>query len=117
MSFNRITLVGNLGKDPEINFTQNGVAVCNFTMATNEKRKDKNGRDVEIVTWFRITLWGRQAEIAEAHLKKGRSVFIEGRMRVEDWVDRDGAPRYTVEVHATDMQFLGDGGGSAQAPK
>lgn len=107
MSFNRIQLVGNLGRNPETHYTSKGMAVCNFTLATNEKRKDKNGQERTVTTWFRVTLWGRQAEIAQAHLVKGRQVFIEGRMRVEDWTDRDGAARYTVEVHGTGMQFVG----------
>lgn len=109
MSFNRITLVGNLGRDPEIKYTQQGTPVCNFTMATNEKRKDSKGVEQDVVTWFRVTLWGRLAETASAHLSKGRAVYIEGRLRVDEWVDREKKARYTLEVHGTDMQFLGDG--------
>jgi single-strand DNA-binding protein len=107
MSFNKITVVGNLGRDPELRYTPQGNAVCNFSMATNEKRRDKSGESQDITTWFRITLWGKQAENASKYLTKGSSVYIEGRLRVEEWSDRDGKSRYTLDVHATDMQFIG----------
>ena len=107
MSFNKIIIVGNLGRDPELRYTPQGTPVCSFTMATNERRKDRNGEMQDQTTWFRITLWGRQAETASQYLAKGRSVYIEGRLRVEEWNDRDGRQRYTLEVHATDMQFIG----------
>lgn len=119
MSFNKITLVGNLGRDPELRYTPQGTPVCNFTMATNERRKDKTGEFQDQTTWFRVTLWGRQAETASQYLAKGRPVYIEGRLRVEEWNDRDGKQRYTLEVHATDMQFIGGRGeeqGQGQAP-
>ena len=107
MSFNRIILVGNLGRDPELRYTPQGTPVCSFSMATNERRKDKSGEMQDQTTWFRVTLWGRQAETASQYLTKGRPVYIEGRLRVEEWTDRDGKPRQTLEVHATDMQFIG----------
>ncbi len=110
MSFNKITVVGNLGRDPELRYTPQGNAVCNFSMATNEKRRDKSGEFQDVTTWFRITLWGKQAENASKFLTKGSSVYIEGRLRVEEWSDRDGKNRYTLDVHATDMQFLGGKG-------
>jgi single-strand DNA-binding protein len=109
MSFNKITLVGNLGRDPELRYTAQGTPVCSFSMATNERRKDKTGEMQDVTTWFRVTLWGRQAETASQYLTKGRPVYIEGRLRVEEWTDRDGKPRYTLEVNATDMQFIGGG--------
>jgi single-strand DNA-binding protein len=109
MSFNKIILVGNLGRDPELRYTPQGTPVCSFTMATNEKRKDRTGETQDFTTWFRVTLWGRQAETASQYLTKGRPVYIEGRLRVEEWTDRDGKPRYTLEVQATDMQFIGGG--------
>jgi single-strand DNA-binding protein len=115
MSFNRIILVGNLGRDPELKYTTQGTPVCNFTMATNEKRKDKAGEMQDVTTWFRVTLWGRQAETASQYLTKGRPVYIEGRLRVDEWTDRDSKARYTLEVHATDMQFIG-GGRSEDSP-
>lgn len=115
MSFNRIILVGNLGRDPELRYTPQGTPVCSFTLATNEKRKDRAGEAQDITTWFRVTLWGRQAETASQYLMKGRPVYIEGRLRLEEWTDRDGKPRYTLEVHGTDMQFIGTGRGADES--
>ena len=109
MSFNKITIVGNLGRDPELRYTPQGTAVCNFSMATNEKRRDKSGDFQDITTWFRITLWGRQAENASKYLQKGSSVYIEGRLKLDEWTDRDGNTRQTLDVTATDMQFLSGG--------
>lgn len=117
MSFNKITLVGNLGRDPELRYTPQGTAVCNFSIATNEKRKDKTGDLQDVTTWFRVTLWNKQAENAAKYLTKGSQIYIEGRLRVEEWTDRDGKGRFTLEVQATDMQFIGSrgesGGGGA----
>jgi single-strand DNA-binding protein len=107
MSFNKVILVGNLGRDPELRYTPQGTPVCSFSMATNERRKDKSGEMQDQTTWFRVTLWGRQAETASQYLTKGRPVYIEGRLRVEEWTDRDGKARHTLEVHGTDMQFIG----------
>ncbi|HKP47891.1 MAG TPA: single-stranded DNA-binding protein, partial [Pyrinomonadaceae bacterium] len=99
MSFNKVILVGNLGRDPELRYTPQGTPVCSFSMATNERRKDKTGEMQDHTTWFRVTLWGRQAETASQYLSKGRPVYIEGRLRVEEWTDRDGKQRHTLEVH------------------
>jgi single-strand DNA-binding protein len=107
MSFNKIILVGNLGRDPELRYTPQGTPVCTFSMATNERRKDKSGEMQDQTTWFRVTLWNRQAETAAQYLQKGRPVYIEGRLRVEEYTDRDGKPRHSLEVNATDMQFIG----------
>ena len=107
MSFNKIILVGNLGKDPELRYTPQGTAVCSFSLATNEKRRDKSGEFQNIATWFKVTLWGNQAETASKYLSKGRPIYIEGRLRIEEWTDRDGNNRQSLEVNATDMQFLG----------
>lgn len=109
MSFNKIILVGNLGKDPELRYTPQGKAVCSFSMATNEKRRDKAGELQDVTTWFKITLWGNQAENASKYLSKGRPVYIEGRLRIEEWTDRDNNNRYTLDVQATDMQFISAG--------
>jgi single-strand DNA-binding protein len=119
MSFNKIILVGNLGRDPELRYTPQGTPVCSFTMATNEKRKDRSGENQDVTTWFRVTFWGRQAETASQFLTKGKPIYVEGRLRIEEWNDRDGKPRYTLEVHATDMQFIGqrtDEPGAATSP-
>ena len=121
MSFNKIIVVGNLGRDPELRYTPQGNAVCNFSMATNEKRRGRDGDMQDVTTWFRITLWGKQAENASKYLTKGSPVYIEGRLRVEEWSDRDGKSRYTLDVHATDMQFISSrgeemsGGAASQA--
>lgn len=109
MSFNKITLVGNLGRDPELRYTPQGTAVCDFTMATNEKRRDKSGEMQNVATWFKVTLWGKTAENAAKYLTKGSAVYIEGRLGVDDWTDRDGNNRYTLVVHGTDMHFLSGG--------
>jgi single-strand DNA-binding protein len=106
MSFNKITIVGNLGRDPELRYTPQGTAVCSFTMATNEKRKDKNGMQQDFTTWFRVTVWGKQAETVSKYLTKGRSVYVEGRLHIEEWQDKDGKQRYTLEVNGTDVHFI-----------
>jgi single-strand DNA-binding protein len=114
MSFNKIIIVGNLGKDPDLRYTPQGIAVCSFSMATNEKRKDKTGELQDITTWFKVTLWRQQAENAAKYLTKGSPVYIEGRLKIEEWTDRENNNRYTLDVQATDMQFIssrGEGGG------
>jgi single-strand DNA-binding protein len=110
-SFNKIVIVGYLGKDPELRYTPQGMAVCNISLATSEKRKEpRTGESQDITTWFKVTLWGRQAEVANQYLSKGKQVYIEGRLRQEDWTDRDGAKRTSLVVNATDMQLLGTKG-------
>lgn len=99
-----------MGRDPELRYTPQGTAVCNFSMATSEKRRDKAGEWQDLTTWFRVTLWGKQGENAAKYLTKGSQVYIEGRLRIEEWQDRDGKDRYTIEVNGSDMQFLGGGG-------
>ena len=107
MSFNKIILVGNLGRDPELRYTPQGTPVCNFSMATTERRKDKSGEMQDHTIWFRVTLFNRLAENASQYLHKGKQVYIEGRLRTEEWTDRDGKPRTTLEVTATEMHFIG----------
>lgn len=109
MSFNKIIIIGNLGKDPELRYTPQGTAVCNFSMATNEKRRDKSGDLQDITTWFRITLWNKQAETASKYLQKGTQVYIEGRLKLDEWTDKDGNVRQTLDVTGTDMQFISSG--------
>lgn len=105
-SFNKIVIVGYLGRDPEIRYTPQGTAVCNISIATTEKRKGKEGDAQDVTTWFRVTLWGRQAEVANQYLTKGKQVYIEGRLRQDEYTDREGNRRQTLEVTATDLQFL-----------
>jgi len=110
MSFNKIIIVGNLGRDPELRYTPQGVAVCDFSMATNDKKRDKSGEMQEVATWFRVTLWRNQAENAAKYLKKGSQVYIEGRLSQEEWTDRDGNNRQTLSVQASEMHFIGSRG-------
>jgi single-strand DNA-binding protein len=114
MSFNKIILVGNLGRDPELRYTPQGIAVCNFSLATNEKKRDKAGEMQDVTTWFRVTLWRQQAENASKYLSKGSPVYVEGRLHVEEWTDRDGNNRYTLEVQGTEMHFLSGGSRSEE---
>ncbi|HJQ98423.1 MAG TPA: single-stranded DNA-binding protein [Candidatus Polarisedimenticolaceae bacterium] len=106
-SVNKVILIGNLGRDPEVRFTQGGTPVANFTMATTERWNDPSGEKKEKTEWHRIVVWGKQAEIAAEYLKKGRSVYIEGSLQTREWTDRDGNKRYTTEVRAQRLQFLG----------
>jgi single-strand DNA-binding protein len=117
-SVNKVILIGNLGRDPEVRFTQGGTPVANFTMATTERWNDPSGEKKEKTEWHRIVVWGKQAEIAAEYLKKGRSVYIEGSLQTREWTDRDGNKRYTTEVRTQRLQFLGrpdDRGGSPSA--
>jgi len=107
MSFNKIIIVGHLGRDPELRYTAQGTPVCSFSMATTERRKDRSGEAQDHTVWFRVTLWNRLAETASQYLQKGKQVYIEGRLRVEEFTDREGRPRQSLEVNATDMQFIG----------
>src|SRR5262247_4017603 len=107
MSFNKITIVGYLGRDPELRYTPQGTAVCNMSIATTEKRRDARGETEEHTIWFRVTAWGRQAELAAEYLAKGKQVYVEGRLRIEEYTDRDGNLRTSPEVNANDIQFLG----------
>lgn len=118
MSFNKCIIVGNLGKDPELRYTPNNTAVANLSVATTEKKRSSDGEFENVTTWFRVTLWGKQAENAAKYLTKGSPVYLEGRLRVEEWTDKDGNNRFTLEVNGTDMQFLSGGAksnGSAAA--
>ena len=110
MSFNKITIVGYLGRDPELRYTPQGTAVCNFSVATTEKRKNARGEAEEHTIWFRVAAWGRQAEVAAEYLAKGRQVYVEGRLRLEEYTDREGNPRTSAEVNASDIHFLGQRG-------
>src|SRR6186997_2929395 len=117
MSFNKIIIVGHLGRDPELRYTAQGTPVCSFSMATTERRKDRSGEAQDQTVWFKVTLWNRLAETASQYLQKGKQVYIEGRLRVEEYTDRDGKPRHSLEVFATDMQFIGTRGDEAPAER
>lgn len=106
-SINKVILIGNLGKDPEVRVTQGGQCVATLNLATTEGWKDKNGQKQEKTEWHRVVLWGRLAELAREYLKKGRSVYIEGRLQTRSWQDAQGATRYTTEIVGNVVQFLG----------
>lgn len=109
MSFNKIIVIGNLGRDPELRYTPQGNAVCDFSVATSEKRRDKAGEMQEQTIWFRVTTWGKQAEIASKYLTKGKPVYVEGRLRTSEWTDRDGKNRFGLEINASDLHFISGG--------
>ncbi len=116
-SFNKIILVGYLGRDPELRYTPDGTPVCNFTVATTERKKDKSGEFQDHTTWFRVNLWRRQAEVASQYLSKGKQVYIEGRLSQSEYQDRDGNTRTSLEISATDLQFIGSRGDEGSAPR
>jgi len=111
-SLNKVMLIGNLGKDPEVRYTPSGQAVASFNLATSEKFKNKNGEWEERTEWHRITLWARLAEIAGEYLSKGKTVYIEGRLQTRKWQDNSGNERYTTEIVGEKMQMLSPKGES-----
>jgi len=110
-SVNKVILVGNLGRDPELRYIPSGQAVANFTLATNERWRDKDGNNQERTEWHRIVVWGKSAENCAQFLQKGRSVYVEGKLQTQEWEDKDGIKRRTTEVVAQTVQFLGGRGG------
>jgi single-strand DNA-binding protein len=120
-SFNKIIIVGYLGRDPELRYTPQGTAVCDFSVATTERRKDKGGEPQDFTTWFKVTMWARQAEVASQYLTKGKQVYVEGRLSQREWQDKEGTTRMSLEVHGTDLQFIGtrgdEAGGVGRAPE
>lgn len=117
-SLNKVHLIGNLGKDPEVRYAPNGTAVCNLTVATSRKWKDKQGQTQEETEWHRVVIYDKQAEAAGQYLKKGRPVYIEGRLKTRKWQDKEGRDVYTTEIVCESMQFLGgrEEGQERQAP-
>ncbi|MCL2309360.1 MAG: single-stranded DNA-binding protein [Proteobacteria bacterium] len=117
-SVNKVILLGNLGRDPEMRYTTDGSAVCNLNIATSDQWRDKgSGEKQERTEWHRVVLFGRTAEVAGEYLKKGRSVYIEGRLQTRKWTDKDGIERYTTEIVGDRMQLIGgsDRSGSSDA--
>lgn len=107
-SLNKVLLIGNLGKDPETRYMPNGKAVTNINLATTEKWKDKaSGEQKEATEWHRVTFYERLAEVAGEYLKKGSSVYVEGKLTTRKWQDKDGIDRYTTEIIASEMKMLG----------
>jgi len=113
-SVNKVILIGNLGRDPEVRYVPSGSAICNVTIATSRQWKDKtSGERQEETEWHRVVFYDRLAEIAGEYLKKGRPVYVEGRLKTRKWTDKDGVEKYTTEIVADQMQLLGsrEGGG------
>ncbi len=118
-SVNKVILIGNLGRDPELRYTKSGAAVANFSLATTDSFT-REGQREERTEWHRIVAWGKTAELCTQYLAKGRSVYIEGQLRTREWEDKDGNKRQTTEVHAQTVTFLGPrpagGGGGRSRP-
>ncbi|MEE2961293.1 MAG: single-stranded DNA-binding protein [Myxococcota bacterium] len=112
---NKVILVGHLGADPEVRYTPGGQAVANFSLATSESWTDKSGQRQDKTEWHRIVVWGKLAELCGEYLAKGRQVYLEGKIKTRSWEDRDGNKRYTTEVEARDIRFLGGRGDAPQA--
>jgi single-strand DNA-binding protein len=113
-SLNKVMLIGNLGKDPEVRYTTSGQGVASFSVATSEKFKNKSGDMEERTEWHNVVLWGKLAEIAKEYLSKGKTVYIEGRLQTRKWQDKDGRDRYTTEVVGDRMQMLSPKGGGGR---
>src|SRR2546423_1952161 len=109
MSVNKVILVGRLGQNPEVRYTPSGAAVANFSVATNESWVDKQGQKQERTEWHRVVVWGKLAELCGQYLTKGRQAYVEGRLQTRQWQDKDGQTKYTTEVQAQTVQFLGGG--------
>jgi len=111
---NKVILIGNLGRDPELRYTQGGQAVANFTLATTENWTNKGGEREERTEWHRIVAWGRTAELCAQYLAKGRTVYIEGRLQTREWENKEGQKQRTTEINAQTIQFLGGPRGAGQ---
>ena len=115
MSLNKAMVLGRLGQDPELKYTPNGTAVCNFSVATSENWNDKSGQKQERTEWHRVVVWGKLAELCNQYLAKGRQAFLEGRIQTRSWDDKNGQKRYTTEIVAQTVQFIGGPSDKAQA--
>ena len=111
---NKAMIIGRLGRDPEVRYTQGGQAVANFSIATDERWTDKSGEKNERTEWHKIVAWGRQAELAGEYLKKGRQVYVEGRLQTREYEDKEGVRRWSTEVVAQELQFLDSRGAGGQ---
>lgn len=112
MSFNKVILIGNVGKDPEVRHLETGIAVASFTLATSERYKNRNGELQDQTEWHNIVCWRNLAELSEKYIKKGAQIFVEGKIRTRSWADQTGAKRYTTEIVADNIRLL-DRKGSA----
>ncbi len=117
-TFNRIVVVGNLGKDPELSYSPQGLPICSFSLATNERQKDnKTGETIENTIWYRAHIFGRKAETAAQYLQKGAPVYVDGKLKPEEWTDRDGNRRFTLNINASDFNFIGSSAAREEAPQ
>lgn len=116
-SLNKAMIIGRLGQDPEVRYTQSNTAVATLNVATTERYKNKNGETDESTEWHRIIAWGRLAEICSEYLKKGSLCYFEGPIKTREWTDKDGVKKYTTEITALSMQMLGDAGGGVRQPR
>lgn len=115
-SLNKAMIIGRLGKDPDVRYTQSNTAVANMSIATSERYKDSSGEWKENTEWHRVVAWGRLAEICQEYLKKGSQVYIEGPIQTRSWEDKEGQTRYTTEIKALTMTMLDSKGSSGDAP-
>jgi single-strand DNA-binding protein len=107
VTLNKAMLIGRLGKDPEVRYTKSGDAVASFTMATDESYKDRQGNRQEKTEWHSIVAWGKLADFTQNYLKKGRQVYVEGRIQTRDWTDKDSVKHYKTEIRADSIRFVG----------
>jgi single-strand DNA-binding protein len=114
---NKVILVGNLGQDPELRNTNGGQSVASLRLATTNKYKDKDGNLQESTEWHQVVVWGKQAETVNQYCKKGKQLYIEGRLQTRKWQDKTGADRYSTEIVAEVVRFLGGGEGRSEAPR
>jgi len=114
MAINKVILIGNLGQNPEVRYSPSGQAICNMSIAHSEAWTDKNGQKQEKTEWHRVVVFGKLAELCSQYLSKGRQAYIEGKLQTRSWQDKDGQTRYTTEVVAQSVQFLGGGAGRSQ---
>lgn len=112
MSYNKVLLIGNVGKDPEVRHLESGVAVASFTLATTERYKDRNGQYQDLTEWHNIVCWRNLAELSEKYINKGSQIFVEGRLRTRSWNDQNGQKRFTTEILADNIRLLGKKGDS-----
>lgn len=116
MSFNKVLLIGNAGRDPEVRHLESGIAVASFTLATTERYKDRNGVMQDQTEWHNIVCWRNLAELSEKYISKGTQIFVEGKIRTRSWTDQTGQKRYTTEIVADNIRLLGKKGDSSAAP-
>lgn len=115
MSYNKVLLIGNVGKDPEVRHLESGVAVASFTLATTERYRDRNGQYQDLTEWHNIVCWRNLAELSEKYINKGSQIFVEGRLRTRSWSDQNGQKRFTTEILADNIRLLGKKGDSQVA--